>query len=136
VVGYLDLRQAISEKFKRENGLDYPADQIVVSTGAKQSIINVLLSLLNAGDEVIIPTPFWVSYSEMVKLSEGVPVYVHSNVTQDYKPTVSQIEASITPKTKAFIFHRLVILQVLFLLKTNFIALLKCLKIPKYLHHF
>ncbi len=104
VVGYLDLRQAISEKFKRENGLDYPADQIVVSTGAKQSIINVLLSLLNAGDEVIIPTPFWVSYSEMVKLSEGVPVYVHSNVTQDYKPTVSQIEAAITPKTKAFIF--------------------------------
>ncbi len=104
VVGYLDLRQTISEKFKRENGLDYPADQIVVSTGAKQSIINVLLSLLNAGDEVIIPTPFWVSYSEMVKLSEGVPVYVHSNVTQDYKPTVSQIEAAITPKTKAFIF--------------------------------
>lgn len=104
VVGYLDLRQAISEKFKRENGLDYPADQIVVSTGAKQSIINVLLSLLNAGDEVIIPTPFWVSYSEMVKLSEGVPVYVHSNVTQDYKPTVAQLEAAITPKTKAFIF--------------------------------
>lgn len=104
VVGYLDLRQAISEKFKRENGLDYPADQIVVSTGAKQSIINVLLSILNTGDEVIVPTPFWVSYSEMVKLSEGIPVYVHSNVTQDYKPTVAQLEAAITPKTKAFIF--------------------------------
>ncbi len=104
VVGFLDLRQAISAKFKNDNGLDYAADQIVVSTGAKQSIINVLLSLLNTGDEVIIPTPFWVSYSEMVKLSEGIPVYVKSTVEQDYKPSAKQIEAAITSKTKAFIF--------------------------------
>jgi len=104
VVGYLDLRQAISEKFKNENNLFYPADQIVVSTGAKQAIINVLLSLLNPGDEVIVPTPFWVSYSEMVKISEGIPVYVYSDVTQDYKATAAQIEAAITPKTKVFIF--------------------------------
>lgn len=104
VVGFLDLRQAISAKFKNDNGLDYAADQIVVSTGAKQSIINVLLSLLNTGDEVIIPTPFWVSYSEMVKLSEGIPVYVKSKVEQDYKPSAKQIEAAITSKTKAFIF--------------------------------
>ncbi len=104
VVGYLDLRQAISKKFEIDNGLYYSPEQIVVSTGAKQSIINVLLSILNVGDEVIIPTPFWVSYSEMVKIAEGVPVYVHSNVTQDYKPTVAQLEAAITSKTKAFIF--------------------------------
>lgn len=104
VVGFLDLRKAISNKFEKENGLFYPPDQIVVSTGAKQSIINVFLSILNVGDEVIIPTPFWVSYSEMVKLSEGVPVYVKSDVTQNYKPTVAQLEAAITSKTKAFIF--------------------------------
>ena len=104
VAGYLDLRQAISKKFETENNLFYPADQIVVCTGAKQAIINVLLSILNSQDEVIIPTPFWVSYSEMVKLSEGIPVYVHSDVTQNYKPTAAQIEAAITPKTKAFIF--------------------------------
>lgn len=104
VAGYLELRQAISNKFKKENNLDFATDQIVVSTGAKQSIINVLLSLLNTGDEVIIPTPFWVSYSEMVKLSEGVPVYVRATVEQDYKATAKQIEAAITPKTKAFLF--------------------------------
>ncbi len=104
VAGYLDLRQAICEKFKRENGLEFATDQIVVSTGAKHSIMNVMLALLNKDDEVIIPTPFWVSYSEMVKLSEGKPVFVKSNVEQDYKPTPAQIEAAITPKTKVFVF--------------------------------
>ncbi|MES2725966.1 MAG: pyridoxal phosphate-dependent aminotransferase [Bacteroidota bacterium] len=104
VAGYLDLRQAISEKFQRENGLTYATDQIVVSTGAKHSIMNVMMALLNKDDEVIIPTPFWVSYSEMVKLNDGKPVYVHSTVDQDYKPTPALIEAAITDKTKIFIF--------------------------------
>lgn len=104
VVGYLDLREAICKKFKEDNNLEYTPDQIVVSTGAKHSIINVLLSILNKEDEVIIPTPFWVSYSEMVKLSEGKPVFVASTVEQNYKPSAAQIEAAITPKTKAFIF--------------------------------
>jgi aspartate aminotransferase len=87
VVGYLDLRQAISEKFKNENGLFYAPDQIVVSTGAKQAIINVLLSLLNPGDEVIIPTPYWVTYSEIVKLAGGKPILVNTQFENDYKIT-------------------------------------------------
>jgi aspartate aminotransferase len=104
VPGYPELRKAISEKFKRDNGLDYPFDQIVVSTGAKHAIMNAVLALVNPGDEVIIPTPYWVSYSEMVKLAEGVPVYVHTTVEEDFKPTVKQIEAAITPRTKLFMF--------------------------------
>lgn len=104
VPGYPELRKAISEKFKRDNGLNYPFDQIVVSTGAKHAIMNAVLALVNPGDEVIIPTPYWVSYSEMVKLAEGVPVYVHSTVEEDFKPTVAQIEAAITSRTKLFMF--------------------------------
>jgi len=104
VVGYLDLREAIAAKFKRENNLEYTPNQIVVSTGAKQSIINAMLAILNKGDEVIVPTPYWVSYSEMIKLAEGTPVFVNANVDTDYKVTASQIENAITAKTKLMIF--------------------------------
>ncbi len=104
VVGYLDLREAICRKFKRENNLDYSPDQIVVSTGAKQSIANALLSTINPGDEVIVPTPYWVSYSEMIKLAEGVPVYIDAAVEQNFKITADQLEQAISPKTKMMIF--------------------------------
>lgn len=104
VPGYDDLRQAISEKFKRDNGLDYGIDQIVVSTGAKQSIANVVMSLVNNGDEVIIPAPYWVSYIEIVKVSEGVPVTIPTTIDSDFKITPAQLEAAITDKTKMMIF--------------------------------
>lgn len=104
VVGYLDLREAICRKFKRENNLDYTPEQIVVSTGAKQSIANALLSTIDAGDEVIVPTPYWVSYSEMIKLSEGVPVFINASVENNFKITAEQLESAITSKTKMMIF--------------------------------
>jgi aspartate aminotransferase len=104
VAGYVDLRQAISDKFLRDNGLNYSTNQIVVSTGAKHSIMNVILALINPGDEVIIPNPYWVSYSEMVKLASGKPVFVPSNVSNNYKSPASAIEAAITNKTKMFLF--------------------------------
>ena len=104
VPGYEDLREAISAKFKRDNGLDYSIDQIVVSTGAKQSIANVVMSIVNAGDEVIIPAPYWVSYIEIVKVSEGTPVIVKSGIESDFKITPQQLEVAITDKTKMMIF--------------------------------
>ncbi len=104
VNGYLDLRQAISEKFKKENGLDYGPDQIVVSNGAKQSIANVFLALLDPGDEVIVLSPFWVSYSALVELAEGKCVYVKGTLENDFKATADQIKAAITSRTKAIIF--------------------------------
>ncbi len=104
VAGIPELRKAICDKFKRDNGLTYSVENIVVSTGAKQSIMNVFMALIDEGDEVIIPTPYWVSYSEMVKLAGGNPVFIHANVDQDYKITDEQLEAAITSKTKAFIF--------------------------------
>ena len=104
VPGYEDLRQAISDKFKRDNGLNYGIDQIVVSTGAKQSIANVVMSIVNNGDEVIIPAPFWVSYIEIVKVSEGTPVIVNAGIESDFKITAAQLEKAITPKTKMMIF--------------------------------
>ncbi|MEQ9468704.1 MAG: pyridoxal phosphate-dependent aminotransferase [Ekhidna sp.] len=104
VNGYLDLRQAISEKFKRDNGLDYSADQIVVSNGAKQSIANVFMAILNPGDEVIVLTPYWVSYSAMILLAEGTPVFVQGTIENDFKATADQIREAITDKTKAIIF--------------------------------
>src|ERR1044071_3324723 len=85
VSGYLELRQAISKKFERDNGLKYSADQIVVSTGAKQSIANVVLSLVNPGDEVLVPMPYWVSYLEIIKLAEGVPVIIPTSIENDFK---------------------------------------------------
>jgi len=104
VPGYVELRKAVVGKLKRENDLEYTVDQIVVSNGAKQSITNVILSIINKGDEVIIPSPYWVSYSEIVKLAEGVNVFVYAPIEQDFKITPEQLEAAITPKTKAFLF--------------------------------
>lgn len=104
VSGYADLRQAIVDKLKRENNLDYEVDNIVVSTGAKQSLSNSVLTLINSGDEVIIPTPYWVSYSELVKLAEGISVFIHTDIESNFKITPSQLEAAITPKTKLFMF--------------------------------
>jgi len=104
VPGYPELRQAIVNKLKTENGLDYDISQIVVSTGAKQSLSNVLLTLVNPGDEVIIPTPYWVSYSEMVTLAEGKSVFIDTEIDADFKITPEQLEAAITPKSKVFMF--------------------------------
>lgn len=103
VPGYLDLRQAICAKLKNENGLDFTPEQIVVSNGAKQSICNTILSLVNPGDEVILPAPYWVSYVEMVKLAEGKSVIVETGIEQDFKMSAAQLEAAITPKTKMLI---------------------------------
>lgn len=103
VAGYVSLREAISEKLKKENGLEYGVDQIVCSNGAKQSVCNTILCLVNPGDEVIIPAPYWVSYSEMVKLAGGKNVIVYAGKEQDYKMTAEQLEAAITEKTKALI---------------------------------
>ncbi len=104
VPGYLDLREAVCAKFKRENGLSYTPDQIVVSTGAKQSIANVILALVDQGDEVIIPTPYWVTYSEIVRLIGGVPVLVETSYKNNYKITADELKSNITPKTKLFMF--------------------------------
>jgi aspartate aminotransferase len=104
VPGYNDLRQAIANKFKRDNQLDYTPEQIVVSTGAKQSIFQVVMALVNPGDEVIIPTPFWVSYKEIVKVAEGIPVYIIAEIENDFKITPQQLKAAITPKTKLIMF--------------------------------
>ncbi len=104
VAGYPDLRKAVAEKLKSENNLDYDASEIVVSTGAKQAIANAVLCLVNPGDEVIIPTPYWVSYSEVVKLAEGESVFVQATAEQDFKITPAQLEAAITPKSKLFMF--------------------------------
>ena len=103
VAGFPDLKKAICDKLKKENDLEYTPAQIVVSGGAKQSICNVLLSIIDKDDEVIIPSPYWVSYPEMVKLAEGKPVFVHAGIEQDFKITPQQLEKAITPKTKAVI---------------------------------
>lgn len=100
VDGYADLKEAICKKFKRDNGLNYKPSQIVVSTGAKQSLYNIAQVMLNDGDEVILPAPYWVSYHEIIKLSGGVPVVVATSVDTDFKMTAAQLEAAITPKTK------------------------------------
>lgn len=104
VNGYLDLREAISKKFKRDNNLDYSPDQIVVSTGAKQSIANAVMALVDEGDEVVIPTPFWVSYEEIVKLAGGKCVFVKTTLENDFKITGEQLRKVMTPKTKLMIF--------------------------------
>ena len=104
VAGYPELRQAIVNKLKRENNLDYDISQIVVSTGAKQSLSNAILTLVNPGEEVIIPTPYWVSYSEMVDLAEGKAVFIDTTIESNFKITPAQLEAAITPKTKLFMF--------------------------------
>jgi aspartate aminotransferase len=104
VSGYPELRKAIAEKLKRENDLDYTFDQIVVSTGAKQSLANSVMCLVDPGDEVIVPTPYWVSYSEMIKLAEGESVFIDATVETEFKITAAQLEAAITPKSKLFMF--------------------------------
>ena len=105
VAGYLSLRQAICGKLRRENGLDFTPDCIVVGNGAKQELCNVILATINPGDEVIIPVPAWVSYVEMVKLAEGVAVPVHAGIEQDFKITASQLEAAITPRSRMIMLN-------------------------------
>ncbi len=105
VPGYADLRKAISDKFRVENGLTYTPDQIVVSAGGKHSLINVILTLVNPGDEVIIPAPYWVSYWDQVILAEGKPVVIETSIEDDFKVTPEQLEAAITPRTRVLLFN-------------------------------
>jgi aspartate aminotransferase len=104
VAGYKELKVAISEKFKNENNLNYPPEQIIVSNGAKQSITNSILCLINPGDEVLIPEPYWVSYPEMVKLAEGKSVYIPSSIQNDFKVTPTDLKKKITSRSKVFMF--------------------------------
>lgn len=104
ISGYADVREAIAQKLKRENNLDYKASQIVVSTGAKQCIANAVLCCVNPGDEVLVPTPYWVSYSQIIQLAGGVPVYLNTTIDSDFKVTPQQVEKAITSKTRMFIF--------------------------------
>ena len=103
VPGYPELKKAIVNKLKNENGLDYQPSQILCSNGAKQSVCNTIMAIINAGDEVIIPAPYWVSYPQMVLLAEGTPVFIDAPIEQDFKITPAQLEAAITPKTRALI---------------------------------
>lgn len=103
VPGYMDLREAIVKKLKTENGLDYTTGEVIVGTGGKQGVCNTILALVNPGDEVVIPAPYWVSYPQMVKLAGGTPVVVRAGFEQDFKVTPQQLEAAITPKTKMII---------------------------------
>jgi aspartate aminotransferase len=104
VDGYIELKEAVITKFKRDNNLDYTLAQIVVSTGAKQSLANIAMVMLNQGDEVILPCPYWVSYADIIKLAEGIPVEVKTSIDNDFKMTPSQLEAAITPQTKMIWF--------------------------------
>jgi len=104
VPGYLDLREAIVNKFDRDNGLKYSPNQIVVSTGAKQSLINVILALVNPGDEVIVPAPYWVTYYEQVRMAGGIPIVISTSIDNDFKMTAAQLKDAITDKTKLMIF--------------------------------
>ncbi len=104
VPGYLDLREAVCTKFKRDNNLDYKPENIVTSTGAKQSLANAILALVDDNDEVVIPTPYWVTYSELVKIARGKVVEIHAPSASGFKITPAQLEAAITPKTKVFLF--------------------------------
>jgi len=104
VAGYPDLREAICTKFKRDNNLDYKPENIVVSTGAKQSLANIILAVVDQGDEVIIPAPFWVTYSELVKIAGGVPVIIRTSIESEYKLSAAELSEAITEKTKLFLF--------------------------------
>lgn len=104
VAGFMDLREAICTKLKRDNNLDYKPENIIASTGAKQSLANTILALVDEGEEVVIPTPYWVTYSELVKIAKGKVVEVHTSLESGFKITPAQLEAAITPKTKAFLF--------------------------------
>lgn len=104
VPGYPELREAVCTKLKRDNNLDYKPEQVIISGGAKHSIANAILSLVDPGDEVLVPVPYWVSYKELIKLAEGVPVYIEAPIKQDFKITAAQLEAAITPRTKLMIY--------------------------------
>ncbi len=104
VPGFPELRKAIAEKLKRDNNLDWQAENIIVSTGAKQSLANALMCLVNPGDEVVIYSPYWVSYSELVKLAEGTPVLIQGKLENNFIATIDQLKAAITPKTKVIMF--------------------------------
>jgi aspartate aminotransferase len=104
VAGYQDLRESLAAKYNKENNVPYKAENIVVSNGAKQSIANAMLALLNPGDEVVVFSPYWVSYDALVRLAEGTPVLVHGSIDNDFKVTAQQLAQAITPKTKAIIF--------------------------------
>ncbi|PWU03813.1 MAG: aspartate aminotransferase [Bacteroidetes bacterium] len=104
VAGYADLREAVCVKLRRDNNLEYKPENILVSTGAKQSLANIIFAIVDVNDEVIIPTPFWVTYSELVRMADGKPVFVKSSFESNYKITPEQLEAAITPRTKAFLF--------------------------------
>ena len=104
VNGYLDLREAISKKFSNENNLDYHPNNIIVSNGVKQSITNVMFSLLNKGDEVIVFSPYWVSYDAIIKLADGIPIHLNGNIENDFKPSANDLEKSVSSKTKLMIF--------------------------------
>ena len=104
VAGYPELKKAICAKFKRDNNLDYTPDQVVVSTGGKQAIYQVIMSLVNPGDEVVIPTPFWVSYKAIVQLAEGKSIFIQTRIEDDFKVTPEQLKSALTPKTKMMIF--------------------------------
>ena len=104
VNGFLEVRKAVSEKFKRDNGLNYSPEEIVISTGAKQSLANAILALVNHGDEVIMPSPYWVSYSELVKIAGGTTVEVYAGIDSDFKITPEELRKAITPKTKLIIY--------------------------------
>ena len=120
VPGYMDLRQAISDKLKRENQLEYSPAEILVSNGAKQSVCNTILALVNPGDEVIIPAPYWVSYPQMVLLAGGNPVFVEATFEQNFKMTPEQLEKAITPKTRISSSARPATPQVLYIIKRNY----------------
>src|SRR5512137_1005254 len=105
VPGYDDLRKAISKKFKDENGLDYSPDQIIVSAGGKHALINVILSIVNPGDEVIILAPYWVSYYDQVIIAGGKPVIIEAKLESDFKVSPEQVEAAITPRTRLILFN-------------------------------
>lgn len=106
VAGLPELRTAIAQKLQRENGLPYQAENIIVSNGAKHSLLNAILALVNPGDEVLIPAPFWVSYPSMIQYAGGIPVSIPSTVEDDFKVSAAKLEAAITPKTKLLLFHR------------------------------
>jgi len=104
VAGYPELRETISRKFKRDNNLDYLPSQIIVSTGAKQSIANVIMSVINPGDEVLLPAPFWVSYADMVRLASGIPKVIYASIDKNFKVTAAMLEEQITPRTKLLLY--------------------------------
>ena len=126
VPGYPDLRKAIVAKLKNENGLDYTANEVIVGTGGKQGICNVILALVNPGDEVIIPAPYWVSYPQMVKLAGGVPVTVSAGFEQDFKMTAEQLENASPTKLRCLFFALLAILLVAYIVKRNWLHWRKC----------